>query len=124
VGRSAVSAEGALQNLNAEIAAFDFKKTENEAKAAWNKELSKIAVESTDKNKLCIFYTALYHCFSSPNLFMDIDGQYVGTDKKIHQAEGFDNYTVFSLWDTYRTEHPLLSIIDRKRTTDFIKTFL
>ena len=124
VGISAVSAEGALQNLNTEIPDFNFKKTENQAKAAWNKELSKIAVESTDKNKLSIFYTALYHCFSSPNLFMDVDGKYFGTDKKIHQAEGFDNYTVFSLWDTYRTEHPLLSIIDRKRTTDFINTFL
>jgi len=124
VGISAISAEGALQNLNTEIPDFNFKETEKQAKAAWNKELSKIAVESTDKNKLSIFYTALYHCFSSPNLFMDVDGKYFGIDKKVHQAEGFDNYTVFSLWDTYRTEHPLLSIIDRKRTTDFINTFL
>ncbi len=124
VGISAVSAAGALKNLDAEIPGFNFNKTLLAAKAAWNKELHKIEVESTDKNKLTTFYTALYHSFLSPNLFMDVDGQYFGTDKKIHQAQGFDNYTVFSLWDTYRAEHPLLSLIDRKRTGDFIQTFL
>lgn len=124
VGISAVSAEGALKNLDAEIPDFNFKKTQQQAIAAWNKELNKISVESDDKNKLSIFYTALYHCFSSPNVFMDVDGQYLGTDLKVHQAKGFENYTVFSLWDTYRTEHPLLSIIDRKRTQDFVNTFL
>ena len=98
VGISAVSAEGALKNLDAELPDFDFQKTLTSAKQAWNKELQKIVVESADKNKLSIFYTALYHAFSSPNLFMDVDGQYFGTDKKIHKAEGFDNYTVFSLW--------------------------
>lgn len=124
VGISAVSAEGALKNLDAELPDFDFQKTLTSAKQAWNKELQKIVVESADKNKLSIFYTALYHAFSSPNLFMDVDGQYFGTDKKIHKAEGFDNYTVFSLWDTYRAEHPLLNLIDRKRSQDFVNTFL
>ncbi len=124
VGISAVSAEGALKNLDAEIPHFNFQKTLMAAKNAWNKELQKIEVESDDQDKLSIFYTALYHAFLSPNLFMDVDGQYFGIDKKIHRAEGFENYTVFSLWDTYRTEHPLLNIIDRKRSADFVKTFL
>ncbi|MEY3678910.1 MAG: hypothetical protein RI924_1051 [Bacteroidota bacterium] len=124
VGISAVSSEGALRNLEAEIPHFDFQKTLQAAKQAWNHELRKIEVESDDQDKLSIFYTALYHAFLSPNLFMDVDGQYFGIDKKIHRAEGFNNYTVFSLWDTYRTEHPLLNIIDRKRSKDFIQTFL
>ena len=74
--------------------------------------------------KLVNFYTALYHCMLAPNIYNDVDGQYRGLDQKIHTAQGFNYYTVFSLWDTYRAEHPLLTLIDRKRTTDFIKTFL
>ena len=81
-------------------------------------------MQSEDKNKLTIFYTAMYHAMLSPNLFMDVDGKYLGTDKKVHQAVGFENYTVFSLWDTYRAEHPLLNLIDRKRSQDFVNTFL
>lgn len=76
------------------------------------------------KEKQVMFYTALYHCFSAPSLYSDVDGQYRGLDNKIHKAEGFNYYTAFSLWDTYRAENPLLNIIDRKRTLDFIKTFL
>ena len=70
------------------------------------------------------FYTALYHCFIQPNIYNDVDGRYRGRDFKIHKAEGFNYYTVFSLWDTFRAYHPLMTIIDRKRTLDFIKTFL
>ncbi|TWR26139.1 glycoside hydrolase family 92 protein [Mucilaginibacter achroorhodeus] len=76
------------------------------------------------KEKQVMFYTALYHCFSAPSLYSDVNGQYRGLDNKIHTAEGFNYYTGFSLWDTYRAENPLLNIIDRKRTLDFIKTFL
>jgi putative alpha-1,2-mannosidase len=76
------------------------------------------------KIKQTIFYTALYHSMLAPNIYSDVDGQYRGMDNKIHKAEGFDYYTVFSLWDTYRAENPLLTIIDKKRTLDFIKTFL
>jgi putative alpha-1,2-mannosidase len=70
------------------------------------------------------FYTALYHAMLAPNLFMDVDGSYLGRDFKTHTAHGFDNYTVFSLWDTFRAAHPLYTIIDQKRSLDFIKTFL
>jgi len=76
------------------------------------------------KVKQTIFYTALYHCMSAPNIYSDVDGQYRGLDQKIHKADGFDYYTVFSLWDTFRAEDPLFTIIDRKRTLDFIKSFL
>ncbi|HEY4326772.1 MAG TPA: GH92 family glycosyl hydrolase [Mucilaginibacter sp.] len=76
------------------------------------------------KKKQIIFYTALYHAMVAPNVYSDIDGQYRGMDQKIHKADGFNYYTVFSLWDTYRAEDPLLNLIDRKRTLDFIKSFL
>ncbi|MEP6614263.1 MAG: GH92 family glycosyl hydrolase, partial [Mucilaginibacter sp.] len=76
------------------------------------------------KQKHVIFYTALYHAMLAPNVYSDVDGQYRGMDQKVHKAEGFNYYTVFSLWDTYRAEDPLLNLIDRKRTLDFIKSFL
>ena len=76
------------------------------------------------KSKQVTFYTALYHCMLAPNIYNDVDGQYRGMDQKIHTADGFNYYTVFSLWDTFRAEHPLLNLIDRKRTLDFIKSFL
>ena len=76
------------------------------------------------KIKQTIFYTALYHALVAPNVYSDVDGQYRGMDQKVHTAEGFNYYTVFSLWDTYRAENPLLNLIDRKRTLDFIKSFL
>ena len=76
------------------------------------------------KKKQVIFYTALYHAMLAPNVYSDADGQYRGMDQKVHKADGFDYYTVFSLWDTYRAEDPLLNLIDRKRTLDFVKSFL
>jgi putative alpha-1,2-mannosidase len=76
------------------------------------------------KVKQVIFYSALYHCMVAPNVYNDVDGQYRGLDQKIHTATGFNYYTVFSLWDTFRAENPLLNLIDRKRTSDFIKSFL
>jgi putative alpha-1,2-mannosidase len=76
------------------------------------------------KIKQTVFYTALYHTMLAPNVYSDVDGQYRGLDQKIHKAEGFDYYTVFSLWDTFRAEDPLFTIINRKRTVDFIKSFL
>jgi putative alpha-1,2-mannosidase len=155
VGISAVSAEGALKNLDTEVPDFDFKRKQKQAKATWNDELSKIEVEGGAPEarseeqaenagipygsrppakkgpvidhagiKQTVFYTALYHSLLSPNIYSDIDGKYRGMDQKIHTADGFNYYTVFSLWDTFRAEHPLLELIDRKRTLDFIKTFL
>ncbi|MGV7105940.1 GH92 family glycosyl hydrolase [Flavobacterium sp. U410] len=107
-----------------EIQHWDFNKVHTDAIAAWNKELSKIEVTSEDKDKLAIFYTALYHTMMQPNIAQDIDGKYRGRDNQIHQTEGFDYYTVFSLWDTFRAAHPLYTLIDKKRTADYINTFI
>ncbi|HYV10531.1 MAG TPA: GH92 family glycosyl hydrolase [Pyrinomonadaceae bacterium] len=124
VGISAVDIDGALKNLRAEINHWDFDRVKSDAKAAWNAELDKIAVSGGTDSQLTNFYTSLYHVMTVPNLFMDVDGRYRGRDFKTHVADGFSNYTVFSLWDTFRAAHPLYNIIDRKRTRDFIKTFL
>jgi predicted alpha-1,2-mannosidase len=124
VGISTVSIEGARNNLNSELQGWDFDKVRKNAQAIWNQELSKIEVESDDKDKLKTFYTALYHTMIQPNVNMDVDGKYRGRDNKIHKAEGFTYYSVFSLWDTFRAAHPFYTIIDRKRTSDFINTFL
>ena len=124
VGISTVSIEGAKKNLNAELPHWDFDKVKSEANNIWNNELGKIQITSNDKDKLTIFYTALYHTMIQPNVNMDVDSSYRGMDNKIHKADGFTYYTVFSLWDTFRATHPLYTIIDRKRTLDFIKTFL
>lgn len=77
-----------------------------------------------DRERLRTFYTALYHTAIAPNIFSDVNGEYRGMDRQIHRAEGFDRYTVFSLWDTFRTLHPLLTLIERERTEDFLRTFL
>ena len=124
VGISAVDIDGALKNVQAELDHWDFEKVRSEATAAWNKELGKIEVTGGSEAQLTNFYTSLYHAMTAPNLFMDVDGRYRGRDFKIHKAGGFTNYTVFSLWDTFRAAHPLYTIIDRKRTLDFIRTFL
>lgn len=124
VGISSVSMEGAQKNLEQEIPNWEFESIQNAAKETWEKELQKVAIEGGSKDQKTIFYTALYHSFLAPNLFMDVDGQYRGTDLKVHQAKDFDNYTIFSLWDTFRGTHPLYTILQRKRTGDFIKTFL
>jgi predicted alpha-1,2-mannosidase len=124
VGISAVSIEGARQNLAAEIADLDFDKVKAQAGQVWNHELNKIQASGGTESQLKTFYTSLYHAMLAPNLFMDVDGQYRGRDFQVHKADGFDNYTVFSLWDTFRAAHPLYTLIDQKRTRDFIRTFL
>ena len=124
VAISAVSLAGARKNLAAELNHWDFEKIKSDAAHAWNGELNKIEAGGGTEAQLKNFYTALYHTMIAPNLFMDVDGEYRGRDFKIHRAEGFDNYTVFSLWDTFRAAHPLYTIIDQKRTVDFIRTFL
>jgi len=124
VGISSVDVDGALKNLHAELNDWNFDKVRSDATAAWNAELNKIVATGGTDAQLTNFYTALYHAMTAPNLFMDIDGRYRGRDFKTHQANDFTNYTVFSLWDTFRAAHPLYTIIDQKRTRDFIKTFL
>ena len=116
--------EGAEKNMLAESQSLNFEQVKKQAVADWDKELSKIEVKSDDKNKLSVFYTAMYHVFTQPNINMDVDGRYRGRDNKLYTAKGFDYYTVFSLWDTFRGAHPLMTLIDRKRTADFINTFI
>ncbi len=124
VALSAVSEDGAIKNLETEIPDWDFEKVKNNAKAEWDKELSKILVYGGTEEQRTVFYTALYHSFSTPNIYSDVDGSFRGTDLKVHKSDGHDTYTVFSLWDTYRATHPLYTIVQQKRTLDFIKTFL
>ncbi len=123
IGISGVDTIGARLNLEKEIPYWNFDEIRNKTKNSWNKELSKIEVESSDVSKKTIFYSSLYHTFLSPNIYNDVDFRYRGRDNKIHKTDGWNYYTVFSLWDTYRALHPLLTVIDRARTLDFIKTF-
>ena len=117
VGLSAVSAEGALKNLRTETEGKGFDEVRAATVAAWNRELGSIAVEGTEDQK-AMFYTSYYHTMINPSVYMDVDGSYRGLDRGIHQAEGFTNYTVFSLWDTYRAEHPFLVLMKPDRARD------
>lgn len=123
VAISPVSYEGAEKNMLTEGKSNDFNLIKSQAESLWNKELSKIEVKSNDKDKLTVFYTAMYHLFTQPNIYQDVDGRYRGRDNQIHTAD-FGYYTVFSLWDTFRGAHPLMTLIDKKRTSDFINTFI
>lgn len=123
VSLSPTGYEGAELNRS-EIKDWDFEMVKKDAEQLWNKQLSKIEITESDKDKLAIFYTALYHTMVQPNIAQDIDGKYRGRDNKIHKAEGFDYYSVFSLWDTFRAANPLYTLIEKKRTADFINTFL
>lgn len=124
VAISAVSVDGARRNMDAELSGWDFDAVRGQADAAWERELSKIRVGGGTREQRVVFYTALYHSMLAPNVYMDVDGQYRGRDQQIHRADGFTYYSVFSLWDTFRALHPLLGIVDRERTRDFVRTFL
>lgn len=124
VGISAVDVDGARKNLAAEVGDLGFDRVRREAEADWEKELSKVRVEGGTPERRRVFATALYHAFLAPNLFVDADGRYLGRDLAVHRAAGFDVYTVFSLWDTFRSAHPLYTLVDRKRTADFVNTFV
>lgn len=124
VALSGVSVDGARKNLDAEMPEWDFDAVRRTAEEAWDKELGKIEVEGGTREQQRTFTTALYHTMIAPNLFSDVDGSYRGMDGKIRRAEGFEMYTVFSLWDTFRTLHPLLTLIDPERTLDFIQSML
>lgn len=124
VAISAVDEKGAINNQT-ELKSFNFDEVRRQATKIWDEELGKIEVNSKNEEYLKVFYTALYHCFTSPYLYSDLDGRYRGEDHKIHQTDGRHKmYTVFSLWDTYRALHPLLNIIDKKRSSDFLNTFM
>jgi predicted alpha-1,2-mannosidase len=123
VALSQVDYEGAKKNMQAELPHWDFVKVRQEAREAWNRELSKIEVKTKNIAYLQNFYTALYHCMIHPSLSSDVDLRYRGNDLKVHTGKR-DHYTVFSLWDTFRALHPLFTIIEQKRSGDFIQTFL
>ncbi len=121
---SPVSTQGAIKDMIAEAPGWNFDAYRKKGQETWNSELSKIKVETTTEEQKRVFYTALYHTFLSPVTFMDVDGMYRGLDQSDHQAKGFTNYTVFSLWDTYRALHPLFNIIQPKRNGDMAKSMM
>lgn len=119
---SSVSMDGALLNLS-EINHWDFEKAKNDAQNTWENELKKVEIEG-DEDLKTNFYTAMYHSFLAPTTYMDLDGKYKGLDQNIHQANGFTNFTTFSLWDTYRALHPLFNIIQPKKNNDMIHSMM
>ncbi len=124
VGISFVSYEGALKNLDREVPRWDFDAIREAAKVRWSKELSKIKIETLDLVAKRIFYTALYHTMLAPVIDSDIDGNYRGADGAIHIAREYTHYSTFSLWDTYRAEHPLLTILQKDKVGDMIQSLL
>ncbi|SHI81204.1 alpha-1,2-mannosidase, putative [Tangfeifania diversioriginum] len=121
---SPVSTNGAKANLTSEIDHWNFKQVQNEAKEKWNNELSKINIETGNAADKRTFYTALYHTMIAPSLFSDVNGDYRGADREVHQNPGHDTYTTLSLWDTYRAAHPLFTLVQQERVNDFINTML
>ncbi|MDG3582657.1 GH92 family glycosyl hydrolase [Galbibacter sp. CMA-7] len=121
---SPVSTIGAIKNMKAEIPHWDFDKVKTESQEKWNKELNKVQIEPINNAEMINFYTAMYHAFLGPTEYMDVDGKYRGLDMNIHQANGFTNYTSFSLWDTYRALHPLFNVLQPKRNSDMINSMI
>lgn len=124
VGISAVDLKGARTNLAAEWVDFDFPATRAAARQAWAEALAPFSLTGASDDELTIMATAIYHSFLAPNLFSDSDGRYRGMDLATHQASDRNQYTVFSLWDTYRATHPLFTLMQRERTSDFVNTAL
>lgn len=120
---SAVSVEDAKANLKAELPGWNFRETVAEADKAWNDELGKITVDTEDDEVRTIFYTALFHTMTAPSVFSDVTGNYRGADGKVYKGD-FTNYTTFSLWDTYRAAHPLMTLIHPEKQKDMAETFL
>ena len=123
VAVSAVSTANALQNLDTEIPGWDFNRVREVTCSKWDRELSCIQIEGSEDQRKT-FYTSLYHALLVPNLYQDVNGEYRGFDQNTHQAGKFKIYTVFSLWDTFRAEHPLLALIQQNRDSDMINSLL
>ena len=123
-GISSVSCENAEANLKNDIKDWNFENLKKASVKEWNKQLSKIEVKSTNKHLLKTFYTALYHSFLAPIVFNDVNGEYKGADGNIHTAKDYTKYSIFSLWDTFRAEHPLFTIIQPERVDDLVKSML
>ncbi|MCK5821568.1 MAG: GH92 family glycosyl hydrolase [Bacteroidales bacterium] len=124
VAISPTNTDGALKNLIAEAPHWKFNKYKRDASALWNEQLAKVGVQTSDPALKRTFYTALYHSFIAPNVFSDVDGLYRGIDREVHQTDGWDNYTVFSLWDTFRANHPLFTLFQPDLIPDLINAML
>lgn len=116
--------EGAARNLAAEVPDDDFDKYLAAARKNWNEHLSRIEIECGNRDEKVKFYTALYHSMLAPTIYADVDGSYYGPDRQVHKADGWTNYSTFSLWDTYRASHPLYTYIEPARVNDMVKSFL
>jgi predicted alpha-1,2-mannosidase len=124
VGISYTSIEGARKNLEAEIPHWDFDKVKNDAREIWNRELSRIEIDGATEDQKQIFNTALYHSLLSQYISQDVDGKYFGSDHQIHVAKDYDFYGSFSCWDTYRSQHPLLTLIAPDHVDNYIKSIV
>ncbi|HKK74665.1 MAG TPA: GH92 family glycosyl hydrolase [Saprospiraceae bacterium] len=124
VGISPVSSANALANIEAEIPHWDFEKAKEAAQEKWDQELSKVQITQAPETVKRTYYTAFYHLMFFPALFNDHNGDYRGTDKQVYRGADFDNYTIFSLWDTYRAAHPFFTLTQPERTNDFIRSML
>jgi predicted alpha-1,2-mannosidase len=124
VALSTTCEDGAMKNLEAEIPSWNFEQVRQDATEIWNRYLSKATLHSVDNNQKISFYTSLYHALLMPNLITDVDGNYMGWDKTIHQSKDGDMFTNFSLWDTYRALHPFLNIMYPKENGQFVKSML
>ena len=124
VALSPVSTEGALNNMLTEVPHWDFEKVKRDGQDFWNRELAKIEAETLSPEDKTVFYTAMYHTLLSPITYMDTDRRYRGIDQNIHRAGNFTNYTIFSLWDTYRALHPLFNLVQPSRSRDMVESML
>ena len=121
VALSPVSVEGAKANMTAELSGWDFEAVKAAARTAWNSELGKVKIETDDADKRTVFYTALYHTMVAPSQYNDVDGRYRGSDDVVREGS-FQNYTTFSLWDTYRAAMPLMTLIHPEKMNDMVAT--
>ncbi|MCG8582858.1 MAG: GH92 family glycosyl hydrolase [Bacteroidales bacterium] len=124
VGLSSASIDGARLSIEKEMSDWNFASYRQQASDAWEKELKKIKVQTPEEDIKTIFYTALYHSMIAPYVHSDYNGEYKGLDGKINKADGFERYTVFSLWDTFRASHPLFTMIQEDKVHDFIHSFM
>lgn len=123
VAISPVSTENAILNMDAELPHWDFEKVKAQAQNKWENVLDKIEIDASDSVKT-VFYTALYHAHIAPSLFNDVNGDYRGSDKKVYKNADFQNYTTFSLWDTYRGLNPLMTVIQPNKVNDFVTSLV
>lgn len=124
VGISSVDEEGARLNVEAEIPNWDFEGVMKQANTVWNETFGKIDIETSDNDSRTVFYTSLYHAFIQPSLASDVDGRYRTMGHEIKQDASYTNYTVFSLWDTFRAAHPLYTIVTPEQNQAFIRSLL